>query len=295
MHLLTTAQQDRMRHLARRSPAFIGMRIVVHTDHVEISHPEPLELGFESLSAALAGTPSGDWPDLVDEHFRRAIALGTADGADLEGPADVVLQSTYLRLATSDSGVSEVASYAEEITPGLLRVLAFDRPDSIVVMKDEDVLRHGYDQLCDAGAENLARELPDRFLEADGVYYLQGSDYVGSLVLIIPWVIEAVTGVADAPHGALVAMPARDQFVFSVIRDQDTAGVLAALDEVGRLTAECHANSAYQLSSRVYWWRPWPVGGLETVGHHNGAGMVTYYSGDFEDMLFTVGLEHGTA
>jgi hypothetical protein len=294
VHLLTTAQQDRLRHLARRSPAFIGMRIVVHHDHVEIIHPEPLELGFESLSASLAGVPAGEWPDLVDDHFRRAITLGTADGADLEGPADVVLQRTYLRLATSDSGVTEVASYAEEITPGLLRVLAFDRPDSIVVMKDEDVLRHGYDQLCDAGAENLARELPDGFLEADGVYYLQGSDYVGSLVLIIPWVIEAVTGVADAPHGALVAMPARDQFVFHVIRDRDTAGVLAALDEVGRLTAECHANSAYQLSSRVYWWRPWPVGGLETVGHHNGAGMATYYSGDFEDMLFTVGLEHGT-
>ena len=292
--MLTTAQQDRLRHLARRSPAFIGMRIAVHSDHVEIIHPEPLELGFESLSASLAGVPGDEWPDLVDDHFRRAITLGTADGSDLQGPADVVLQRTYLRLAPSDSGVTEVASYAEEITPGLLRVLAFDRPDSIVIMKDEDVLRHGYDQLCDAGAENLARELPDRFLEADGVYYLQGSDYVGSLVLIIPWVIEAVTGVADAPHGALVAMPARDQFVFHVIRDRDTAGVLAALDEVGRLTAECHANSAYQLSSRVYWWRPWPVGGLETVGHHNGAGMVTYYSGDFEDMLFTVGLEHGT-
>ncbi|MGW6444289.1 hypothetical protein [Lentzea sp. NPDC055074] len=295
MHLLTTAQQDRLRHLARRSPAFIGMRIAVHDDHVEIIHPEPLELGFESLSASLAGVPADEWPDLVDEHFRRAVALGTRDGSDLEGPSDVVLQRTYLRLATSDSGVSEVASYAGEITPGLLQVFALDRPDSIVVMRDEDVLRHGYDQLYDAGAENLARELPDGYFEADGVYYLQGSDYVGSLVLIIPWVIEAVTGVAEAPHGALVAMPARDQFVFSVIRDQDTAGVLAALDEVGRLTAECHANSAFQLSSRVYWWRPLPVGGLETVGHHDGAGMATYYSNDFEDMLFTVGLEHGTA
>ena len=36
-----------------------------------------------------------------------------------------------------------------------------------------------------------------------------------------------------------------------------------------------------------------PVGGLETVGHHDGAGMATYYSDDFEDMLFTVGLEYG--
>ncbi|WP_158853342.1 hypothetical protein [Saccharothrix deserti] len=293
MHLLTTAQQDRLRHLARRSPAFIGMRVVVHDDHVEVTHPESLVLGFESLSAALAGAPAGQWPDLVDEHFRRIIALGTADRSDVEGPTEAVLQRTYLHLATSDSEASEVASYADEITPGLLRVLAFDRPDSIVIMTDEDVRRHGFDRLYDAGLENLAGELPDRYLEADGIYYLRGSDYVGSLVLVIPWVIEAVTGVADAPHGALVAMPARDQLIFHVIRDRDTAGVLAALDEVGRLAAECYANSAYQLSSLVYWWRPMPVGGLETVGHHNGAGVVTYYSDDFEDVLFTVGLKYG--
>ena len=65
MHLLTAAQQDRMRHLARRSPAFAGMRVVVHDDHVEVTHPEPLVLGFESLSAALAGAPAGHWPDLA--------------------------------------------------------------------------------------------------------------------------------------------------------------------------------------------------------------------------------------
>ncbi|MFI7673159.1 hypothetical protein [Actinophytocola sp. NPDC049390] len=290
MHLLTAAQQDRLRHLARRSPAFIGMRVIVHDDHVEVTHPESLELGFETLSATLANTPAGQWPEVVDEHFQRTIALGTQDSSDIEGPTEVVLQHTYLRLAPADTGVADVASYADEITPGLLRVLAFDRPESIVVMRDEDVRRHGFDQLFDAGLENLAGELPDRYLESEGVYYLQGSDYVGSLVLVIPWVIEAVTGVADAPHGALVAMPARDQFLFHPIRDRDTAGVLAALDEIGQLTAECHANSAHQLSSRVYWWRPMPVGGLETVGHHNGAGMVTYYSDDFEDVLFTVGI-----
>ena len=289
MHLLTPAQQDRLRHLARRSPAFIGMRVVVHDDHVEVSHPEPLELGFESLSATLAGTPAGQWPDVVDDYFRWAVAAGT-DRSGIEGSTEEVLARTYVRLATSDSEVSRVASYADELTPGLLRVLAYDRPDSIVIMKDEDVLRHGFDRLYDAGLENLFRELPDRHFENDGVYYLQGSDYVGSLALVIPWVIEAVTGVVDTPHGALLAMPARDQLIFHVIGDRDTAGLLAALDKIGWLAAECHANSAHQLSSRVYWWRPMPVGGLETVGHHNGLGVVTYYSDDFEDVLFTVGM-----
>ena len=261
MHLLTAAQQDRLRHLARRSPAFIGMRVVVHDDHVEVTHPESLVLGFESLSATLAGAPSGQWPDLVDEHFRRIVALGTADRSDVEGPTETVLQRARLYLTTAGSEAAEVASYAAEIAPGLLQVIAFDRPDTIVTMTDEDVRRHDFDRLYDAAAQNLAGELPDRFHEADGVYYLRGSDYVSALVLVIPWVIETLTGTADAPHGALVAMPARDQFLFHVIRD--TADVPSAADEVGQLAAECYANSAHQLSSLVYWWRP--MRGLEPV------------------------------
>jgi hypothetical protein len=266
------------------------MRIVVHDDHVEVTHPESLVLGFEALSATLAGAPAGQWPELVDEHFRRIIALGTADRSDVEGPTEAVLQRTYLYLIPSDSEAAEAASYAGEITPGVLQVFAFDRSDSVVIMTDEDVRRHGYDALYDAGGMNMARQLPDRYFETDGVYYLRGSDFVASLVLVMPWVVETLTGVADTPHGALVAMPARDQLIFHVIRDRDTAGVLAALDEVGRLAAECYANSAYQISSRVYWWRPTPVGALETVGHHNGVGVVTYYSESFEDVLFTVNL-----
>ncbi|MCT2587426.1 hypothetical protein [Actinophytocola gossypii] len=291
MHLLTTAQRDRMRHLVRRSPAFVGMRIVVHDDHVEVTQPEQLVLGYESLSAILAAAPSGQWPDLVDDYLRMVIAAGTEDRSDLEGPTEDVLPRTYARVVPTDPDVSAIASYADELVPGLQRVLAFDLPDAIAVMRDEDVARHGIDLLYDAGTQNLTTQLPDQYREKDGVYFLQGSEYVASLVLIIPWVIEAVTGMTETPHGALVALPARDQLIFHVIGPGGTEGVLAALDQVGQLVAECHAESPHQLSSRVYWWRPLPVGGLETVGHHNGAGMVTYYSDDFEDVLFDVAMD----
>lgn len=280
-----------MRHLARRSPAFIGMRIVVHEDHVEVTHPESVELGFESLSATLARSPAEDWPDLVDDHFRRALTLATTDTSDVEGPTESVLPHVYVRLATTDSGVAQAASYAEEIVPGLLWTFAFDRPESIAVMKDEDVRRHGFEQLWDAGLQNLARELPDRFMEAGGIRYLQGSDYVGSLGLITPWVVEAMTGLTETPHGVLVAMPARDQFIYYVIGDEGTEGVLAAMEEIGRLAAECYAESPYQLSSRVYWWSA--ANGFETVGHHTGIGLTTYYSDDFENVLFDLGVQFG--
>jgi hypothetical protein len=294
VHLLTAAQQDRLRHLARRSPAFIGMRIIVHDNHVEVTHPEPQVLGFESIAATLAGSPAEQWPDLVDEHFRWIIAEGE-DRSDIEGPTRAVLPRTRLYLTLSESKVAEGmtiaegVSYADEITPGLLWVLAFDRPDRVEIMLDKDVQRHGFNQLYDAGVQNLPGELPDRFIEVNGVYYLRGSEYVASLVLAIPWVVETVAGVADTPHGVLVAMPSRDMLLFHAIGDPNSAGVPAAMDEIGQLTAECYANSPYQLSPLVYWWRPMAERWLETVAHHDGANLETFYSDDFEDMLRAVG------
>jgi hypothetical protein len=43
---LTTAQHDRLRNLVRRSPVFIGVRVSVHEDRVEVHEPAVLaELG----------------------------------------------------------------------------------------------------------------------------------------------------------------------------------------------------------------------------------------------------------
>lgn len=265
------------------------MRIEVHDDRVEVLHPEHLTLGFASLSTLVAGAPAADWPDVVDQYLTRILELGANSPPELDGPTEEILDRIYLRLLERPESRADLPAYAEEVIPGLLLLFAFDLPDAMAYLIDEHVQRHGFDRLYDAGMENLCRELPDRYAEADGVYVLQGSDYVGSMVLIIGWVIEAVTGLTETPHGALVAMPARDQLIFHVPRD--LAGVMRAMEEMARLAGEWYAESSHGLSPRVYWWRPMPVGGAESIAHHDGVGLVTYYSDQFEDMLYDVDRE----
>ena len=57
---------------------------------------------------------------------------------------------------------------------------------------------------------------------------------------------------------------------------------------MGRLAAELFAGSTHPLSPRVYWCRTEPVGSIETVAHHDGRDVITYYSDDFADMLYDV-------
>ncbi|HEX2132901.1 MAG TPA: hypothetical protein VHH15_15235 [Actinophytocola sp.] len=289
MHQLTTPQRERLHRLVRRSPVFIGMRVEFHDDRVEVIHPEPVTLGFESLSALVAGTPADQWPDVVDGYLERGYVLATSEPPELDGPTEAVLERTYLRLMSTEYDEVTFPSYAEELVPGLARVFAFDLPDAILTMDDDRVHRHGFERLFDAGAENLCRELPDRYAENDGVVVLQGSDYVGSLVLVLPWVVEALTGDTALPHGALVAMPARDTLALHIVRDR--AQVLRALEEMAALAAEWYAASTHGLSPRVYWCRTEPVGRIETIAHHDGRGVVTYHSEDFANTLYEVDRE----
>lgn len=95
-------------------------------------HPEPVTLGFDSLSALVADTPSDQWPDVVDGYLERILVLSTTEPAELDGPTEAVLERTCLRLMSTDYEDVEFPSYAEEIVPGLLQVFAFDLPDAIV-------------------------------------------------------------------------------------------------------------------------------------------------------------------
>lgn len=252
MHLLTTEQQDRLRRLARRSPAFIGMRIVVHEDHVEVLDPHDLELGFEALSGKLVQTPEADWPDVVDDHFRHFIEVVTADSTELDGPTEEILGHVYQRLLPSN--MEFLPGYSFPVTPDLVWALAFDRPDTITVLNDDHVRRHGLDRLSDAGLENLCNEVPERVAVGEGdVFVLEGSDYVGSLLLVTPWLTELMCEEPEPPHGVLVGAPSRNSTIFHLIRD----GVEAryAMGEIARLNAELAAGASHPLSPYVHWWR----------------------------------------
>ncbi|MET0234378.1 MAG: hypothetical protein ABW224_07050 [Kibdelosporangium sp.] len=292
MYNLTTNQSERLRNLIRRSPAFIGMRVVVHDDHVQVIEPAELEIGLGPVFDAVAGAPADQWPDLVDECLRRIVGVLSGGASELDGPIEEVLDRIYVRLRPADGSPEGWWTYAREIAPGLLVVFALDHPDHIAILNDDQVQRHGVDRLFEAGMDNLCGQLPETYATSEGVYILSGSDYVGSMVLVMPWVVEVVTESPDFPHGVLVAMPNHGTLVFHVLRDG--AGARYALGEIARLAAEFAVDTPggpAVLSPNVYWWRPGSQH-LEPVARQTGDGngvigedLVTHYSADFEYLL----------
>jgi len=283
---LTTNQYERLRNLVRRSPVFIGMRVVVDDDRVAAGD---LEFTLHPVLEAVADAPADQWPSLVDDCLHRIRDALTGGSPELDGPTEQLLDRVYAKLRPVDGSPTQWWTYAREVAPDLLLVLALDHPDRISILNDDQVRRHGFDRLLEAGLNNLCGQLPNRYAEHAGVLVIEGAEYVASTVLVLPWVIEAVTGDPDFPHGVLVAMPNDNVLVFHVLRDGAGAGY--ALGEIARVAAAYHADSPRPLSPQVYWWAAGSTV-LEPVAHHVGEAsgvigqdVVTHYSTDFATML----------
>lgn len=287
MDNLTASQHERVRNLVRRSPAFIGMRVVMHEDHVEVVSPEELEIGLGPVLEAVEGAPQDQWPTLVDDCLARLLRAIT-DDSDADGPTDQLLHRIYARLRPVRDSPTEWWQYANEVAPGLLMVLALDHPEHIGILNDKQVAQHGYERLLEAGLDNLCTQLPDEFAMSDEVYIVSGGDYVASMALVIPFVVHAATGIADLPNGVLVAVPDHNTLIFHPITD--ATGTHNALSEMARLTTECHEDARSPLSQNVHWWQP-GSGYLDPVAHTSadtatiGADLVTSYPPDFANLL----------
>ena len=290
MSNLTTSQHERLRNLVRRSPAFIGMRVEVHDDRVEVGDPEDLVFGLGPVEEAVAGEPADRWPELVDGCLGRILSALTGDMPDLDGPTEQLLDRVYAKLRTKDTSPTEWWTYAPEVAPGLLVVIALDYPDRIAILNDEQVRRHGgFDRLLEAGVNNLYRQAPRDVATHEDVFIVAGAEYTASTALVLPWIVEVLTGAAEFPHGVLVAVPDDETLVFHVVRDG--AGTRYAVSEIARVAASCYEESPRALSPTVYWWAE-GSGYLEPVadlaGDRSGAigqDVVTRYSAGFARVL----------
>jgi hypothetical protein len=289
MRNLTTSEHERLRNLVRRSPAFIGMRVVVHDDEVEVLEPEDLVFNLGLVADAVAGAPADQWPELVDDRVERIIAMLVDGSPELDGPTEQLLDRILVRLRPAEDSPVEWWNYASEVAPGLLIVLALDYPDHVAILNDGQVERHGRDQLLEAGFTNLTGQLPGSYAEGNGVYVLTGGDFVASTALIMPYVVETFTGTPDYPHGVLVAMPEHHTLIFHV--PHDGPGTRYALAEIARLAAEFHDGDPNPISPYVYWLAP-EAGYLRPVARHVGEesgvigeDLVTQFPADFAALL----------
>lgn len=256
----TEAQGARFRGLAQQEFARAGVEVVPHAERLDAADGQQFGLG--NLAASCHNAPQGerDWPDLIERHVATILrAVGNDDVAEMA--QDEAMARVCLRLlgtTTMPPQWHEWYRYARPVGGDLVEVLALDFPESVTVLRDEDVQRFGEDSLRAAALEHLLGEPVDSYDVHEGPHgesvhvVLGDSVFTASKVLVLDDLLRRTVGEHDFADGVLVAVPFRHQLAFHPIQD---SGVVGALQTLAGFAATGYTDGVGALSPFVYWWR----------------------------------------
>lgn len=232
--------------------------------------------GLRTIAAACHAHPGGEdrWEQLIEGYadvVSRGAGQAWTDIAALTAQqARTLIYPSIVRAASLGRAVDGYRA-APELVPGLLELLALDLPDYTVFVDDDQVARlGGRESLRDAALANL-RALaapvhqhvgtPDAHFEAIG----GDSHFAASRALAMPDLLSGILR-TDAPHGVLVAVPARRWAFIHVLSDQTAQSSLLAMAKMARAA---YGREEGPISPDVFWWRDggWmPVPAIESGG-----------------------------
>jgi len=254
---LTVGQAARLVRLAEAAAAKRGfaMRydgvaalVPVGTGDVSADVAGGMTAGLGNLALKVANLPRQQWHAEVSDHFdqmpRPDEVITVPD--DLEN-------KLYLRLACAAFHDPDMVRDTPEFVPGVVVVPAVYVGRAAAMYFDVDRLGLTRDQATRIGLANIRRiqdEVETVQLAGAELTVVGGGMFTASRALVFDTVLRESLRVEDPAHGCLVAMPARDQLVIHVLRDQTALNALAAM--VSR-TAELFATSPGAVSPHVYY------------------------------------------
>jgi hypothetical protein len=288
---LSPAQASLLHGLFREAMAERGRELVVDGDG-KLRDSRGTLYDLRNIAVLCRDDPGGEkeWPVLIAGYADHLLKVDSrearAEVAALtpERARDLV----YLAVFPAASMGPNAAGYrsAPELAPGLLELLTLDMPDSTTFLDDTQVARlGGRESLREAARANL-RALPvpvhRRIGTADAHFEaIEGdSHFTASRVLVMPDLLSRVLG-TDAPHGVLVAIPARQWAFIHVLADQTATPSLLRMAKTARIW---YGREQGPISPHVFWWRD---GGWMPILSDESDGKVTLRPGAELSFLLT--------
>lgn len=226
--------------------------------HVEI--PEgmrvPNVLGLQNLAQACRTVPRDRWAEVVKHHFD--VAFDVKDGLAADALAkdwERAKAAVKLRLYV-DRHVPNVPVVTFPIAEGLVAVLTFDLPETVISVRkgDRSAWPVADDALFAAALANVRGEgklaISPVDLESGATLSVLeggGTFFAASHALFLEDYLDA-----SHRHGVVLAVPHRHVVVYHPLRD---LRAVRAIQTMIVSTAKMYAEGPGSISSDLYWWR----------------------------------------
>lgn len=247
--MLSVDQARELGRIVREQLAVRGSEALV--DHGTLRLAGGEQLGLHNLGAHACGLPYDQWPALVDRHLD--LLMGHWQ-RQRESADDRVDPARLLAKLRSAADLPEDARRADAVQPlpGVLALLAEDRPDIVVEFFDPG--RVDVPDPWGLARDNLrALPLPEHQVVGEepggDVHVFVSDDFFGaSRLLVLPDLLARV-GARVPGAGALVAVPNRHLLLVHLVVGP---GVIPALNWMVGVAAHEHPQAPGPVSPHVY-------------------------------------------
>jgi hypothetical protein len=233
-------------------------RIDLDTGCVHVEDADPNVLGLSNLLQVCRARPRDAWPALMKHHFDVAFDAQQARTADeLSRDWSLARDHVKLRLYERDT-LPDVPLVTWEIADGLVAVLTFDLPDTVISVHlearerwdvtDDDL----YDvALANVRAEGLLDVTTIDLGERTALQLLEGGTtfFAASHALFLEGYVAGDVG----PYGVVIAIPQRHVVLFHRIEDLRVVRVIEAMIVTA---TNMYVDGPGSISSDLYWLPP---------------------------------------
>ena len=235
--------------------------------HLDVVGPIPNVLGLQNLAQICRARPRDAWAALMRHHFDIALDPSNSKGADdLAKDWTLARDALKIRLYREDHLPSGVQLVTWHVAEGLVAVLTFDLPDSVISVRkpDRDTWDVSDEELYETALENVRREgllVAKKIPVGDSasVYVLEGGNtfFAASHALFLEDYLMNESMVSPAgfqgEFGAVIAIPQRHVVIYHPI---DDLRVVTAIQSMLVTAANMFADGPGSISADLYWLPP---------------------------------------
>ena len=234
--------------------------------HLDVVSPIPNVLGLQNLAQICRALPRDGWAAAMRQHFDIALDPSNSRGADeLAKDWSLARGAVKIRLYREDH-LPSVPLVTWHVAEGLVAVLTFDLPDSVISVRkpDRDTWDVSDEELYETALDNVRREgllVANKIPVGDSasVYVLEGGStfFAASHALFLEDYLmnESLVNPAgfQGEFGAVIAIPQRHVVIYHPI---DDLRVVTAIQSMLVTAANMFADGPGSISADLYWLPP---------------------------------------
>jgi hypothetical protein len=234
--------------------------------HLDVVGPIPNVLGLQNLAQICRATPRDRWAGAMRHHFDIALDPNNSKSADeLAKDWSLARGAVKIRLYREDH-LPSVQLVTWHVAEGLVAVLTFDLPDSVISVRkpDRDTWDVSDEELYETALDNVRREgllVANQIPVGDSasVYVLEGGGtfFAASHALFLEDYLMNESLVSPAgfqgEFGAVIAIPQRHVVIYHPI---DDLRVVTAIQSMLVTAANMFADGPGSISADLYWLPP---------------------------------------